>query len=182
MNNNGFEIERKFLIAMPEASLLAEAERSEIVQTYLLGEKGTTERVRRRDRSGRIEYTHTVKRRISSLRRMEDEAEISASEYETLLSRADPKRRSVQKERYCFVESGLLWEIDVYPFWTGQAVLEVELTDEAQEIKLPQRIRILREVTDDKRYTNASMSLVIPEEEDMDETKPDAFRLTDERN
>ena len=182
MNNKGFEIERKFLIAMPERAVLDAAERSEIVQTYLLGEKGTTERVRRRDRNGRIEYTHTVKRRVNSLRRIEEESEIPREEYKRLLLGADPERRPVLKKRYCFVESGLLWEIDVYPFWSDRAIMEVELTDEAQEITLPQRIRVLREVTDDKRYTNAAMSLSIPDEENMDETKPAAFRLTDERN
>ena len=64
MNKNGFEIERKFLIAMPEQSLLAGAERSDIVQTYLLGAEGTTERVRARIYGDHTEYTHTTKKRI----------------------------------------------------------------------------------------------------------------------
>ncbi len=164
MNINGFEIERKFLIAMPEEALLDDAECSEIVQTYLLGEKGTTERVRRRSRNGQFEYTHTIKRKISPLRRIEDESEIGPEEYERLLERADPERHPVHKKRYCFTEAGHLWEIDVYPFWTDRAIMEVELTDEAEEITLPRRIRILREVSNDKRYTNASISREIPKD------------------
>ena len=35
MNNNGFEIERKFLIAYPERELLDRGESSVITQTYL---------------------------------------------------------------------------------------------------------------------------------------------------
>ena len=42
--------------------------------------------------------------------------------------------------------------------------MEVELTDEAEEITLPRRIRILREVSNDKRYTNASISREIPKD------------------
>ena len=164
MNKTGFEIERKFLIAMPDAALLEEAECSAIVQTYLRGEKGTTERVRRRDRNGQIEYTHTIKRKISALRRIEDETEISREEYVSLLERADPERRPVRKKRYCFWEFGFLWEIDVYPFWSDRAILEVELEDEAVEITLPRRIRILREVSADKRYTNAALSRKIPKD------------------
>ena len=48
MNIDGFEIERKFLIAMPDKAFLEACERSEITQTYLVGEENTTERVRRR--------------------------------------------------------------------------------------------------------------------------------------
>ncbi len=182
MNINGFEIERKFLIAMPQASLLDAADCSEIVQTYLLGEEGTTERVRQRKRSGQVEYTHTIKRKINSMRRLEDESEIGAEEYEALLTRADPERRPVHKKRYCFTESGLLWEIDVYPFWSDRAIMEVELMDETQEVPLPGQIRVLREVTGDRRYTNASISREIPKDEAADETLRASVRLTVERN
>ena len=165
LNMIGYEIEHKYLIRYPDPDLLRRfASPSEIVQTYLLGEKGTTERVRRRSRNGQFEYTHTIKRKISPLRRIEDETEIGPNEYERLLERADPERRPVHKKRYCFTEAGHLWEIDVYPFWTDRAIMEVELTDEAEEITLPRRIRILREVSNDKRYTNASISREIPKD------------------
>ena len=46
MNINGMEIERKYLIAMPDAAVLQSADASEIVQTYLVNpEKGATERI-----------------------------------------------------------------------------------------------------------------------------------------
>ena len=81
MNVNGFEIERKFLIAMPAESLLAAAERSDIVQTYLLGDEGTTERVRARTYEDHTEYTHTTKVRISAVRRVELEETIGPEAY-----------------------------------------------------------------------------------------------------
>ena len=47
MNIDGMEIERKYLIAMPDEAVLQSADASEIVQTYLASpEKGVTERVR----------------------------------------------------------------------------------------------------------------------------------------
>ena len=40
MSGVGLEIERKYLISMPEAAFLAEGERWEITQTYLKAEDG----------------------------------------------------------------------------------------------------------------------------------------------
>lgn len=164
MNIDGYEIERKFLIAMPGADFLAGCERSEIVQTYLLGEENTTERVRLRRRDGRCEYTHTVKRKLNSMRRLEEERVIDEAAYAALLERADPARRPIEKARYCFTRDGLLWELDVFPFWDDRAFLELELTDEGQAFTLPPELCLLREVTDDVRYTNAALSLAIPED------------------
>lgn len=158
MNRNGFEIERKFLIEMPAAELLAAADRSEIVQTYLLGEKHTTERVRKRSRGTQCEYTHTCKRKVNSLRRIEDERQIGEAEYEALLGRADPKRRAVVKTRCCLEYAGLLWEIDLYPFWSDRAILEVELDEEEQRFELPPFLRVIREVTEDGRYRNSELA------------------------
>ena len=63
MNINGMEIERKYMIAMPDAAFLEEIGYTEIVQTYLLGAEGSTERVRKRGRAGNYAYTHTTARR-----------------------------------------------------------------------------------------------------------------------
>ncbi len=162
MNIGGFEIERKFLVAMPEPAFLAGCECSEITQTYLLGEPDTSERVRKRVRAGECEYTHTVKRRLSGMRREENERTVGREEYQALLGRADPSRRPIRKTRCCFHSGGLLWELDVFPFWTDRAILEIELTEEDQQITLPGALRIIREVTDDPRYTNSALALDIP--------------------
>ena len=52
----------------------------------------------------------------------------------------------------------------MFPFWQDRAFLEIEIADEEQEILLPPAIRVIREVTEDPRYTNAALSLAIPEE------------------
>lgn len=163
MNVNGFEIERKFLIAMPGEELLANAPCSSIVQTYLLGEEGTTERVRARAFPDDTEYTHTTKRKISAVRRLEQEEKIGREAYEALLTRADPARRPIEKRRYCVTHEDKLFEIDVFPFWKDCAILEIELGDEGEVFALPPGVRVLREVTDDPRYTNSALSLAIPD-------------------
>ena len=164
MNQNGYEIERKFLIQRPDdAWLEAKCRGSHIIQTYLKSEApGYNERVRRREDKSAVVYTHTVKRRLSDLRREEREREISEEEYRTLLRRADPERRVIEKRRYVLAYGGKDFEIDVYPFWQDKAVMEIELTDETETVKLPPEIELIKEVTRDRRYTNAALAKAIP--------------------
>lgn len=164
MNQNGYEIERKYLIRRPaEAWLEANCQGTDIIQTYLKTEApGHSDRVRRRAGKNGVVYTHTVKRRITDLRREEQEREISETEYLSLLQRADPERRSIEKRRYVLAYDGKEFEIDVYPFWQDKAVMEIELSEETEAVKLPPEIEIIRDVTADRRYTNAALAREIP--------------------
>ena len=163
----GFEIERKYLIRMPDPEFLRQnASPTEIVQTYLLPPAPhINARVRKRGREGAWVYTHTEKTRLSELRRIENERQISREEYETLLQSADPDRNVIRKTRWVLPWKGQNFEIDIFPFWTDRALMELELEDESQTIELPPRIRVLREVTADYRYLNSSLSITIPYEE-----------------
>ena len=161
------ETERKFLIEKPsEAVLLAlsGAVADDIVQTYLLAPRGVTARVRRRAGVGGVTYTHTEKRRLTAMTAMEDEREIGESEYRALLGRADPTLRPIEKRRISVPHGALLLEIDLYPFWQRQAVLEVELPSEDTPLRLPPYLHMIREVTGDHRYKNVSLAREIPEE------------------
>ena len=165
MDTLPYEIERKFLIRRPDERELARlGEGTRITQTYLRCEDGVTERVRMRGREGAWVYTHTVKRRITDIRRVELEREISREEYLRLLERADPERRPIEKTRYCIPYAGQLLEIDLFPFWDDRAYLEIELKDESQSLSLPPELEIIREVTDDPRYTNSALAKSIPED------------------
>ncbi|MDO4982923.1 MAG: hypothetical protein Q4E35_05135 [Eubacteriales bacterium] len=160
------EIERKYLIAYPDMAWLASnAESSLIVQTYLVSEEGLTARVRKREWADRCVYYYTEKRHISAVTKMEYEKEIGREEYESLLEREDTDRKPVVKERWCLEYKDQLFEIDVYPFYTDRAIMEIELESEGQTIFFPPEIRILKEVTGDRRYSNASMARCVPYDE-----------------
>ena len=136
------EIERKYLIRMPDGELLSKLPASEIEQIYILSPEGEKERIRRRDYGDRIEYTHTVKKRLNDLSRVEIEEEID-------------------EERY---RDNQYFEIDVFPFWDDRALMELELDDEGQELRFPPRIEIVREVSSEKNYTNSALAREIPRE------------------
>ena len=163
----GFEIERKFKIAMPstEALLAMEgAQYSDIVQTYLLCEEGVTSRVRRREGRGGVRYTATEKRRITAVTAVENERELSEEEYRALLETADPDLTPIEKRRITVPYGGYLLEVDIYPFWQNTAILEIELPSEDAAFTLPPAIRVIEEVTADYRYKNVSLARKIPEE------------------
>lgn len=161
------EIERKFLIEMPERAVLDRCPtRWEIWQTYLLAPPGISARVRRR--VGETEqFFHTEKQRLTDRTCVEREREITRAEYETLLRQQDPDRVTIHKERYCLPEGGLVFEIDVYPFWRRLAVMEVELQREDQGFTVPRGLRVLREVSGDWRLKNAALAGHVPPEEEL---------------
>ncbi len=160
------EIERKFLIEYPDTArldVLSAGDRSEISQTYLVAEAGTSERVRARTRGGVTVYTHNTKIKLSHMKRVELEDEISEAEYKELLKRADPKCRTIEKVRYCVPHGGFVFEIDIFPFWNDKAFMEVEMPSEDTAVELPDFVKIIREVTEDNRYTNHALAIELPE-------------------
>ena len=163
----GIEIERKYVIKMPDISLLREKDgfsESEIMQIYLSSESGVTHRIRKRSFFGATAYSETKKTRIDSMSSIEEENEISEAEFKKLSYKIKPGTSPIIKKRYTFEFSGVVFEIDVYPAWQSTAIMETELESREVSAKMPPFIEILREVTGDFRYSNASMSREFPEE------------------
>ena len=156
------EIERKYLIRMPDRELLDRlcASRWEITQFYTAdGLRG------RRIREGdAVTYVETRKQYVSDLVRIEEEREISQAEYEALFARRDPKRRVLEKTRWRIPYLGQTVEVDVFPFWTDRAFCEVELPGEDAPVSLPDWLTVVREVTHERRYTNKALTKRIPRE------------------
>ena len=165
MNDCPKEIERKYLIAYPDTELLRDMDGVriwDITQTYLVSDAGVTARVRRIAEEDTVRFVYTAKRRISALSAFEEERDLTYGEYEDLLHRADPGRTPLRKTRYRVPHKGFVCEIDVYPFWPDRAILEIELPDEKTEAPIPPYVKVYRDVSDDKRYKNASLAKSIP--------------------
>lgn len=157
------EIERKFLIEYPDIDWLensSECKKIEIIQTYLKSGKDEEIRVRQRGMNGNYIYFKTIKRKVDDLKRIEVEKRLSKDEYLTLLMEADTEKRQIRKNRYCLMYNNQYFEIDVYPFWSDKAILEIELSDENTKIFFPEKIKIIKEVTDDENYKNASLAKI----------------------
>lgn len=156
-----YEIERKYLIEYPEISALEalpNCEKVEIIQTYLQADYDDEVRIRQRGSRGNYIYFETRKKTISGLKRIEIERRLTKDEYLERLMDADPTRMPIRKDRYCLADGNQYFEIDIYPFWNDQAILEIELSDPEEEIRFPKMLKVIREVTEDEAYKNASLA------------------------
>ena len=167
MSGTPIEIERKYVIIKPMFSELTDqgdVEISEIDQTYLCSKAGETRRVRKRAYTDRVVYTETVKRRIDHMSSYEDEREISEDEYIALLSEKASGTVTLTKTRYALYYRGTCFEVDIYPEWKYTCILETELSSPDEKPEFPPLIKVIAEVTGDRRYSNAAMSESFPPE------------------
>ena len=161
------EIERKYVIRMPDISIMRAQTGytvSEIHQTYLTSHAGVTHRVRMRVFPDKIVYTETKKVRIDAMSAYEDEREISEDEYLELIGCIAPDTHTLTKSRHTFTSYGQTFEVDIYPEWTRTCILETELSSRDETVTMPDFISVVKEVTGDKKYSNASMSREFPVE------------------
>ena len=162
-----FEIERKFLIYYPnlkELENMPNCTKVDITQTYLKSRDGVERRVRARGINGDYVYYVTEKKKVSSIKRVETERRLTQDEYLQLLMEADYKLHTIHKTRYCLTENNQYFEIDVYPEWDKQAIMEIELSSEDEEIKVPSFIQVFKEVTEDDNYKNYQMAKEMPKQ------------------
>lgn len=147
----GEEIERKFLVASDGWKAFVESS-SLLRQGYLSSNAKATVRVRTwDDRLARL----TLKGPARGLVRSEYEYDIPMADALELLAMAEP--HVVEKRRHLVPFGGLTWEIDVFEGrHAGLVIAEVELESASQQVELPDWIG--RDVSDDDRYNNASLS------------------------
>ena len=155
----GLEIERKFLVELPDVSRLDVKRKIGITQTYLsAGENDSQRRVRRISENGEITYTYTEKVFLTPVTREENEFEITEGEYRRLLVQTRKDCTPVEKVRYCFNYHDQLFELDTYPFSKQLAIMELELKSPDQKIDFPADVKVLRDVSADKKYSNAALA------------------------
>ena len=157
------ETRRKYLIRIPDTEELERRPnccRVEILQAYLRSAiPGEMIRIRQRGRDGHYLYYKTRKQLIDG-KRIELEERMTKDEFFELLAQADPEYRPIRKERYCLSENGLYYNIDIYPQWQDQALMEIELYGGEEKVDYPQGIEIIREVTGEEAFTNPAIARI----------------------
>lgn len=164
------EIERKFLVQFPKSwSELAEMfnglkDIKRITQTYLKPKgKDPSARVRKTveglkgDTNTVFHYNQKVY--VQPGVHEETEYEISKNKYNSHLEDSHPDKRAVDKTRFVFNYNDQTFELDVFqgPL-KGLAILEIELEDKDDKVELPPFLKIIREVTEEKKFTNYSLA------------------------
>ena len=146
----GVEIEKKFLLANDGWRGLDAGKFYR--QGYLNSEKGRTVRVRTVGEQGYL----TIKGPAVNGVRREYEYTIPYAEAVEMLEFLC-LRPIIEKRRHRISHQGLVWEVDeFFGDNAGLIMAEIELSDPRQAFSRPEWIG--REVTDDPRYYNASLS------------------------
>lgn len=86
---------------------------------------------------------------------------LSTEEAEALLREAGEGAPRVRKERLAFVWEGQYFRLDMFAHPAGKMILEVETTNEQPEVLLPDWLHVVREVTGEHAYRNASMARLV---------------------
>ena len=153
------EIERKFVIKKVDVDKIQNIVAIyDIEQIYLDYGEDVRIRERRNIRTGEIEYFYTEKNDVEYATRDEKEKEIDENEYSKLYRRMDRSLSPIYKRRYVVNSEGSKLELDYYTFWTSQAIMEIELGQLKEDFKIPKWIKIIKEVTGDKRYSNKGLA------------------------
>ena len=157
------EIERKFLVEMPE---LAELEklpgfrRVEIEQAYLPTTNDERLRIRKWVENGQAIYYKTRRRHVNG-QRIEVEERLTQRSYKEMLEEAGEALQLLRKTRYSLQYDGQLFQLDVYPFWAEQAVVKIELNEENGQVRLPPELKLIREVTGERAYKDYTLAALM---------------------
>ena len=155
------EIERKYLIAMPDLAALEreyQTEGVDMMQTYLQQTNPqVTRRIRQQKNGGEYLYFYTEKR-VSDSGQWETEKPISEKQYIQYLMEGDTSLHAVHKTKYRFTYEGTPFEIDVYPFCAERAVMRAALPVGQSTLTAPPQIQVLREVTGDPAFKNRQLA------------------------
>jgi CYTH domain-containing protein len=144
------EIERKFLVKEDSWRQLAEG--SVYRQGYISTQKEATVRIRIANNQGYL----TIKGRSEKYTRSEFEYIIPVADAQEMLDTLCD-RPLIEKVRYKVEWAGLTWEIDEFDGANkGLILAEVELSDEQQQIEIPDWIG--EEVSADSRYYNSNLA------------------------
>jgi CYTH domain-containing protein len=164
------ERERKFLVKFPKSWIqLSElfdhiVDVRRISQCYLTPEKNQQAVRIRKTISGltgeeKVEYHFNQKKPIETGVHQEKEHTISKEKYQSMMKQADPKKCEVQKTRFVFDYHDQVFELDLFKgHLKGLAILEIELPDINDTVELPSFLPSIKEITDDKRYSNYSLA------------------------
>ncbi len=166
MSKKPLEIEYKFLIEYPDTEFLSTLPGYRCVnmtQMYLnLPESFKDEsgrcRIRKTEENGKTKHIKTFKQALSDLTRIEIESEITAEEYEKLSLYQNPDCTPITKTRHIFPFGDFLCEVDVFPFWDDRAFLEIEVASEETKPPVPDFIKVIKDVSADKRYRNSALA------------------------
>lgn len=154
------EIEQKFIIPIPDEETLEKLNihaSYKITQTYLKPKNKFVEHYVKACGSEKdgLRYYYGERTKVAYAAWEESERSITIDEYIELLNdnEADPTKQQplINKTRHCFSHRGHYFKLDIYDFYTDNAILKVKVNDLNEHIPLPM-LSVKSKVTGDENY------------------------------
>jgi len=156
--NHSKEIERKYLISQTKITSILKNQIGEtIVQGYIAHTDQYAIRVRKSNFKNTNKAFLTIKEATADFERDEFEYAIPFENGEAMIAKL-PENQLISKTRYKIPFEGNIWEIDIFHGLNeGLYIAEIELDSKTQTFTLPEWV--LKDVTEEKRYYNASLAI-----------------------
>lgn len=127
---------------------------SRIVQHYLTSDNGFERRIRRRERDGDVLYSYSEANYLSTNERIKVDRVLTERQYNDYSHQIDKSLHETDKMRYAFINNGSFFKLDVFNFDTSKGILSTESTADDNEIKIPDYVKVIKDVTGDVNYKN----------------------------
>ncbi|KAL4223212.1 TRPL translocation defect protein 14 [Mactra antiquata] len=157
---------RKFLVSkMPSTEKFPPFQDFTVIHDYLVTPSRKMQaRLRKRGQNGVWTYTHTIRRPEINQQSVELRMAINIKDYNILQMQRDFNHDTIHKQRRCFLWENQYFQMDVYmepcpDKCKGLILLETYTTKSVEELKVPDFMNIVKEVTDDPNYSMFNLSL-----------------------
>lgn len=127
---------------------------SHIVQHYLTSDNGVERRIRRRDRDGDIMFSYSEANYLATNERIKIDRVLTERQYNDYGNQIDRSLNVTDKMRYAFINNGSFFKLDVFDFDKTKGLLSTETKKDVSEVKLPEYVKVIKDVTGDKNYKN----------------------------
>lgn len=149
----------KYLIEVNDEVLKKFAEEdnystSHIVQHYLISDNGNERRIRRRERDNDVLYSYSEANYLSTNERIKVDRVLTERQYKDYSHQIDKNLNPTDKMRYAFINNDSFFKLDVFNFDTTKGILSTESRVGEDEPKLPEYIKVIKDVTGDVNFKN----------------------------
>ncbi len=151
--------QRKYLLTDFKIPEDIKEERFTVEITYLKSEDNKERKLRKRTQNNVSKFTYSVKTKNIDGKTVETLKELSTRNYQLLLEQKDEFRKVIIKERRCFIWEHQSFVIDTIVSCKDKTqILRIDGIEEDFHLKLPPFCDIVREVSNDKDYSNLKFS------------------------
>lgn len=146
--------QNKYLVNVDDLSVLGYNIKTDINQHYIKSIDKYEKRLRKRTLNNESTYYLTIQKKDNQGKsNIVLDKKLTVKEYEKMLASSNIES-SITKTRYSFIYENQYFRLD--KFDDGLNILEVDLTSD--KVKLPSKIEIIEEVTNNPSYNNYNLS------------------------